>query len=128
MARQLEFDETRAGRVAIAVTEAVTNMMRHGGGGTLAARSLVNGHALGIEVLAIDSGPGMDDFHASARDGFSSAGTAGTGLGAMRRMSDEFDVYTGRGLGTAVRMGFWAGAARPEPGDYEVGGIAVPHP
>lgn len=126
MARQLEFDETRAGRVAIAVTEAVTNILRHGGGGTLAARSLVNGHALGIEVLAIDSGPGMEDFGASARDGFSSAGTAGTGLGAMRRMSEEFDVYTAPGRGTIVRMAFWNRDATPANDGYEVGGISIP--
>ena len=125
MARSLEFDETRAGRVSIAVTEAVTNIVRHGGGGTLAARSLADGKALGIEVLAVDSGPGMEDFHASARDGFSSAGTAGTGLGAMRRMSEEFEVYTRPDAGTIVRMVFWPGTARPAPSDYEVGGISV---
>ena len=69
MAREIEFDDTRAGRVAIAVTEAVTNIVRHAGGGTLAARKLVSGDVLGLEILAIDSGPGMDDFNASARDG-----------------------------------------------------------
>jgi anti-sigma regulatory factor (Ser/Thr protein kinase) len=125
MARELEFDETRAGRVAIAVTEAVTNMVRHAGGGTLAARSLTAPGTLGIEILAVDSGPGMDDFDASARDGYSSAGTAGTGLGAMRRLSEDFDVYTGRGLGTAARMVFWSGE-RPPANGLDVGGISVP--
>ena len=126
MARELEFDETRAGRVGIAVTEAVTNMLRHGGGGILAARPLAISDKLGIEVLAIDSGPGMDDFDASARDGYSSAGTAGTGLGAMRRMSEEFDVYTRAGLGTIVRMAFWRTGEVPDPGPYEIGGVCVP--
>lgn len=126
MARHLEFDETRAGRVAIAVTEAVTNMMRHGGGGTLAARPMAEGDALGIEVLAIDGGPGMRDFDESAQDGVSSAGTPGTGLGAMRRLSGEFDVYTAPGHGTIVRMAFWNRDAAPLRNGYEVGGISVP--
>jgi anti-sigma regulatory factor (Ser/Thr protein kinase) len=126
MARELEFDETRAGRVGIAVTEAVTNIVRHAGGGTFAARPLASGDKLGIEILAIDSGPGMDDFDARARDGFSTAGTAGTGLGAMRRMSEEFDVYTRAGLGTIVRMAFWKAGGVPEPGGYEIGGLCVP--
>jgi len=126
MAHELEFDETRAGRLSIAVTEAVTNMVRHGGGGTLAARGLAAGPAVGIEVLAIDSGPGMADFEAHARDGFSSAGTAGTGLGAMRRLADGFDVYTGAGRGTLLRMVFWNREGAVEDPDYEVGVVSVP--
>jgi anti-sigma regulatory factor (Ser/Thr protein kinase) len=126
MARQLEFDETRAGRLAIAVTEAVTNIVRHAGRGTLAARSLAAGPALGIEVLAIDAGPGMRDFEASARDGFSSAGTAGTGLGAIRRLSDAFDVYTAPGKGTLLRMAFWNRAGAVEDPAYELGVVCIP--
>jgi anti-sigma regulatory factor (Ser/Thr protein kinase) len=126
MARALEFDETRAGRLSIAVTEAVTNMVRHGGGGTLAARGLAAGTAVGIEILAIDSGPGMDDFEANARDGFSSAGTAGTGLGAIRRLADSFDVYTGAGRGTLLRMVFWNREGAVEDAAYEVGVVSVP--
>lgn len=125
LARDLGFDETRAGRVAIAVTESVTNMLRHGGGGTLAVRGLAEDGDLGIEVLAIDAGPGMDDFHASARDGVSSAGTAGTGLGAMRRMSEEFDIYTAPGCGTIVRMAFWRSGAAPAASGWEIGGVCV---
>lgn len=127
LAHSLGFDEKHKERVAIAVTEAVTNIVKHAGGGTLAGRVLARGGALGIEVMAIDAGKGMGDFGHSSRDGVSTTGTAGTGLGAMQRQSDEFDVYTAHARGTIVRMVFWNGAA-PGHDDYEVGAIVVPKP
>lgn len=126
LARDLGFDEVRAGRASIAVTEVATNLLRHGGGGEIVARALVRGESLGIEVLALDSGRGMENFAASAVDGVSTAGSAGTGLGAMQRLADEFDVYTRPALGTVLRMVFWNRETGPEPSDYEVGAICVP--
>jgi anti-sigma regulatory factor (Ser/Thr protein kinase) len=125
MARDLEFDETHAGRVALLATEAVTNMVRHGGGGTFAARILSADGSLGVEMLAIDAGPGMRDFAHSARDGVTTGTTPGTGLGAIGRLSDEFDVQTGEGGGTILRMVVWnqPPVARPP---YEVGAVLVP--
>jgi anti-sigma regulatory factor (Ser/Thr protein kinase) len=126
LARELEFGETRAGRLAIVVTEAVTNMLKHAGGGTLAARAVARGGSLGVEVLAIDRGPGMAHFEDSARDGASTTATAGTGLGAMRRQSDEFEVYTHAGGGTIVRMVVWGTPPPPTVEEYDVGAIVVP--
>jgi anti-sigma regulatory factor (Ser/Thr protein kinase) len=125
LAHGLGFDATRKERVAIAVTEAVTNMVKHAHGGTFAARKLARGGSLGVEVMAIDSGPGMDNFANSSRDGVSTTRTAGTGIGAMQRQSDEFDVYTGRKRGTIVRMVFWDKPVEAKE-DYEVGAIVVP--
>lgn len=126
-ARELGFDETQTGQVAIAVTEAATNVLRHAGGGMLVVQALQRGASVGIEVIAIDHGPGMRDFSHSAQDGVSTAGTAGTGLGAMRRLSHEFDVYTRQGAGSIMRMAFWSGG-RPAERDegYEVGAVCVP--
>lgn len=125
MARDLEFDDTHAGRVALLATEAVTNMVRHGGGGTFVARPLACEGGLGVEMLAIDSGEGMRDFAHSSRDGVSTGTTPGTGLGAIGRLSDEFDVQTAEGRGTILRMVVWKtppAAAKP----YEVGAVLVP--
>ena len=127
MASDLGFDETRAGRMSIAVTEAATNMVRHGRGGTFAARAVWSGDVVGIEALAIDEGPGMQNFAACSVDGVSSAGSAGTGLGAIQRLADEFDVYTRPGVGTAMRMVFWHGVKPASTARYEVGAICVPY-
>ena len=125
LANTLEFDETRAGRVALVVTEALTNVMRHGGGGAFAARALSQGDAAGIEMLAIDSGQGMADFAHSARDGVTSGTSPGTGLGAIGRLTDEFDVLTAPDLGTILRMVVWTRVPTARRG-YDVGAILVP--
>ena len=127
MARDLGFDETRAGRVSIAVTEVATNVVRHGHGGTITVRAVSRGESVGMEALAVDSGPGMKSFAASSVDGVSSLGSAGTGLGAIQRLADEFDVYTRPGAGTAIRMVFWQAAVPPGFGGYEIGAICVPY-
>ncbi len=128
LARGLEFDATRVGRLAIVVTEAVTNMLKHAGGGTLAVRGLAWGGAIGIEVLAIDSGPGMPDFAGSARDGVSTTGTPGTGLGAMRRLSDEFEAWSHPGQGTLLRMMLWDRAAPAARPSHQVGAVCIAKP
>jgi anti-sigma regulatory factor (Ser/Thr protein kinase) len=128
VARELEFDDTRTGRASILVSEAVTNMLKHAGGGTLVVRPFCAGDVLALEILAIDSGPGMDDLAHSARDGTSTTATAGTGLGAMRRLSDEFDICTEPGRGTIVRMALGNRRLMPAPSGYEVGAVCVPKP
>jgi anti-sigma regulatory factor (Ser/Thr protein kinase) len=100
LSSQLELSEEAAGRVAIVATELATNTATHGGGGKLLARAIANG--TGIELIALDSGRGIADVERALRDGYSSGGTAGKGLGAVRRMSDVFDVYSSPARGTAV--------------------------
>ena len=126
MAQGLGLDETRVGQVAIAVTEAATNVLRHGGGGTFSARAVARGGRLGVEFLAVDDGPGMQNFAASLVDGVSSKGSSGTGLGAIQRLADEFDAYTRPGAGTLLRIVFWNGAKPPLATTHEVGAICVP--
>lgn len=100
LSRVIGLDETAAGRVAIVVTELANNVAKHGRGGQLVVRSICR--RTGIEVLALDNGPGIGDMDRAMRDGYSSGGTAGQGLGAIRRMSDLFDVYSQPGAGTVV--------------------------
>jgi anti-sigma regulatory factor (Ser/Thr protein kinase) len=122
------FDEPRAGAVAIAVTEAAGNVLRHAGRGTLVLGAGTESLP-GVEVLALDAGPGIADVAHSMRDGTSTAGTPGTGLGAMQRLADAFDLYTRPGAGTVVRLWF-AGTGRSDAGraprDGAVGGLCVP--
>src|SRR5438067_1506354 len=93
LAEELGFDEVRAGRVALVVTEAATNILKHAGEGTLYVMRARSGVEMaGVDVLAVDNGPGIADLSFSIQDGVSSAGTAGNGLGTLRRQADEFDV------------------------------------
>ena len=103
-----ELDTETAGRVAIAATELGNNLLRHAGGGELLLQKLGNDDATSIELLAIDRGPGMQDIERCMTDGYSTAGTPGTGLGAVRRLASEFDIYSEPGEGTVVMARFGA--------------------
>jgi anti-sigma regulatory factor (Ser/Thr protein kinase) len=127
LAAALGFGETRGGQLAIVITEAATNILKHAGEGTVYIGPAQAGGAVGIDVVAIDAGPGIADLATSLRDGVSSAGTAGTGLGALQRQADEFDVYSPRDKGAAFFMRLWRDAGyTPPPGLLDVGGLCVP--
>ena len=97
LSRSAGLPETDAGRVAILVNELGTNLLKHAGRGEL----LLSEIPAGVEVLAIDSGPGMD-LEASLRDGLSTAGTRGEGLGAVKRQAQVFDGWSAPGKGSVV--------------------------
>jgi anti-sigma regulatory factor (Ser/Thr protein kinase) len=99
MARSLGFDESSAERAAIVTTEACTNLLKHAGGGTIV---LTANDQLGIELLALDSGPGMANLRECLADGYSTTGTSGNGLGAIRRLSAFSDAYSQPGRGTVI--------------------------
>ncbi len=100
----LGFDDTQCGTAALLVTEAASNLLKHAGGGELIVQAFGNEkEASSLEILAIDSGPGIADLARCVVDGYSTAGSPGTGLGAMRRLADAFEIYSSPGLGTVVR-------------------------
>ena len=103
------FDETEVGRAAIVVTELATNLLKHADGG-----EIVLDTAVGLQVLALDKGAGMADVAACLADGYSTGGTRGEGLGAVRRQSEAFEVYSRPGGGTAVLARLTAGR-KPAP-------------
>lgn len=93
MATQLGFSEVDAGRVAIVATELATNLLKHAQHGALHLRAIPAPTGSGIELIAVDRGPGFDAARCIA-DGFSTGGTPGTGLGALTRQSQVFDIYS----------------------------------
>ncbi|WP_109480743.1 ATP-binding protein [Paraburkholderia sp. C35] len=133
-------NETDLGRVALIVTEAATNILKHAQHGELLVRPLPSdaGGTLtdGVEIIAIDKGAGMQDVQLAFRDGSTTAGSPGTGLGAIRRLSEELSVYSQPRLGTVVRAvvrsrgaGELAAArsGRAAAGT-DIGGVCVPYP
>ncbi|THC46104.1 SpoIIE family protein phosphatase [Massilia sp. Mn16-1_5] len=126
LATELGFNETRAGALALIVTEAGTNLLKHAGEGTLYLNVAQSEGVPGVDVLAVDNGPGIADLDASLRDGMSTTGTSGTGLGALRRLSDEFDVWSAPGNGTVFFMRLWRDEAGPGLCRVDVGALTVP--
>ncbi len=126
-------DETAAGRVAVIATELATNLALHAGKGDLLVQSLPGPGGAAVEILSIDAGPGMADPERCLRDGYSTKGTAGNGLGAVKRLSDEFDLFSQQEKGTvvlarvhreapaAVASWRWGVISTPAPGETVVG-------
>jgi anti-sigma regulatory factor (Ser/Thr protein kinase) len=90
-------------RAALVLTELAKNLALHATGGMLLLRSLNVPEDSGIEILSLDTGPGVANFSECLRDGFSTAGTSGIGLGVVKRASQSFEVHSQVGKGTAIR-------------------------
>jgi anti-sigma regulatory factor (Ser/Thr protein kinase) len=134
------YDELTCGRIGIVATELGTNLARHAQHGRL----LIGCHAADegrrFEIISIDRGPGMSDVNRCLRDGYSTHSTPGTGLGAVKRLSTDFSVYSIPGRGSVIlsrqRAGTtdaapshpvarpriaWAGVALAAPGEIVSG-------
>jgi anti-sigma regulatory factor (Ser/Thr protein kinase) len=128
LAADCGLDETDAGRLALVVTELATNLVRHARAGRLLLSGRPTLHE--VEVIAIDSGPGIADIERSLHDGFSTGGTPGTGLGAVRRLAQAFDMHSSVPEGTVVLARVRAAAARGTPARSAVrfGAVALAAP
>lgn len=102
LALELDFDEILVGKISIVANELSTNILKHAGFGTIIV--IKTSHSL--EILALDKGPGMSDPSRCFEDGYSTHGTQGTGLGAIRRLSTDFHFHTEVGKGTAIHASF----------------------
>jgi len=124
LAVRLGFKEEAAGKVALVTSEAAKNLAAHAREGLILLRALHEGPHVGVEVLAVDKGPGMADVSRCMQDGYTTAGTGGSGLGAMRRMSSTFDIYSQPGVGTALLAQLWADKP-PARMSMDVGAVCV---
>jgi anti-sigma regulatory factor (Ser/Thr protein kinase) len=112
LAESVLLDEVMTGNVGIVATELASNMLKHAGGGDLLIQPISDDGSHGVELLAVDRGPGVQDVSLALRDGHSTSGTPGTGLGATQRLSDVFDLHSEPGKGTVVLSRIGAGRAK----------------
>lgn len=102
IAHEEQLDDALSANVSLVVTEVCTNLLKHAKGGEVFLSPLSDRSESGVEILAVDRGPGMSDIERCLADGYSSTDTAGTGLGAITRRSNEFDAYSEPGKGTVL--------------------------
>jgi anti-sigma regulatory factor (Ser/Thr protein kinase) len=129
MAAEAGADENQSSRLALVVTELATNIVRHSKGGEILLQvvSLPSGSMM--EALAIDRGPGIRELERCMADGYSTGGTAGNGLGAISRLSDEFDIFSTPEKGTAVLARILAGQRSSRPTNrLRFGVVSKPYP
>ena len=123
-ARRLDLDENQTGELALLATEVSRNVLVHGGGGEVIVVGLKrNDKALG-RLLALDRGPGIPDLARAMTDGFSTSGTPGSGLGAMKRIASALEIFSSP-AGTVVRVEI---GKDPDSDGLQIAGMAVPYP
>ena len=105
--RAAGFDETSSRMIATAVSELARNILKYAGAGEIRLRKVEGRNGVGIEIEAVDRGPGIEDSEAAMRDHFSSGGTLGLGLPGVRRLMDDFSLESTPGEGTCVTAVKW---------------------
>jgi len=94
-------------KIVTAASELARNALTYGGGGTLALELLNDGARRGLRLVFEDQGPGIADVELALRDGFTTGGGLGLGLGGARRLVNEFSIESAPGKGTRVAVVRW---------------------
>ncbi|WP_089296089.1 SpoIIE family protein phosphatase [Actinoplanes regularis] len=135
LATELAMPDRRIADLAIVAAEAAGNLVKHAQQGVMLVRAVRTPEHAGVELIAIDSGPGMADVRHAFGDGHSTAGTLGIGLGAIQRQASRWDLHSVPGKGTVLAVQVWpsgppepawaAGLTRPITGETVSGDVVV---
>ena len=93
--------------IATAVSELARNIFVYAKRGTIKLKLVENNSKRGMEVVAEDSGPGIQDIEKAMQDNFSTGGTMGVGLPGTKRLMDDFQIDTHRTQGTKITIRKW---------------------
>jgi serine/threonine-protein kinase RsbT len=102
ISEDLGFEFTDQSRVATAASELARNILKYAGRGHITIMPAEYDGRTGIEILAEDRGPGIEDVEQAMKDRYSSGGTLGLGLPGVRRLMDVFKIESAPGQGTRV--------------------------
>jgi serine/threonine-protein kinase RsbT len=105
--REAGFEEAPSRMIATAVSELVRNILKYAGSGEIRLRRVKKVGGQGIEIEAVDRGPGIENCAMAMQDHYSTSGTLGLGLPAVKRMMDEFSLESTPGEGTRVTARKW---------------------
>jgi len=125
-----KFSETKVGEIDIIVAELVSNLVRHGEGGRVLVKPIYKNGIHGLEIISIDNGPGMTDVTRMLADGVSTKNSLGQGLGAMKRLSNLFQVFSIKEWGTVmlIRIFDKNTPAFNQPSRAEIGSTLISKP
>jgi len=107
MAGQLGFSATDQTLIATAISEVARNILIYAQRGEIQIEQIADGTRTGIQVVAADEGPGIENTDLALRDGYSTKNSLGLGLPGARRLMDDFKLASELGHGTRVTMKKW---------------------
>lgn len=126
LANKLGFDKDTAPNVAAIITEAATNIIRHAVQGEVIIRAVSRGALKGIEILAIDAGPGMH--YPGAAMAAAADRSERTGLYLISQLATEFDMFSAQGKGTVLWIQVWQDSGAASLPVWDIGVICLPAP
>lgn len=103
----LRFSLVDQTKIVTAASELARNTLDYGGGGTVRLQALQEGSRRGVRLTFEDKGPGIPDIEVAIKDGYTTGGGLGLGLGGARRLSNEFSIESRPGEGTKVIIARW---------------------
>lgn len=103
----LGFSLVEQTKLVTAASELARNTITHGGGGTVELRALEDRGRRGLRLTFSDNGPGIANVELAMRDGYTTGGGLGLGLGGAKRLVNEFEIYSRPGEGTRVTITRW---------------------
>ncbi len=103
-ARLTLVDQTK---LITAASELARNMVVYGGGGVVTLEHVEAEGREGVRIRFEDKGPGIADPAIALRDGFTTGGGLGLGLGGAKRLVHDFELQSAAGQGTTVVITRW---------------------
>ena len=94
-------------KIVTAASELARNMLDYGGGGVATIEVISDGIRRGLRLVFEDKGPGIPDIQLALKDGYTSGGGLGLGLGGAKRLCSEFSIDSKPGEGTRIVCGRW---------------------
>ncbi|AGX02293.1 anti-sigma regulatory factor [Bacillus infantis] len=107
VAKELGFGTVDQARITTAISELARNIYLYAGQGQICIEKIYDGGKAGLQIVAVDSGPGINDMRQVMEDGFSTSGGLGAGLPGVKRLMDEFYISSSPGDGTDIRATKW---------------------
>ena len=107
LASELGFSLTDTTLIATAISEVARNITTYARRGEIVCEPIEGSQGHGLQVIATDYGPGIEDVELALQDGFSTGQGMGLGLPGARRLMDEFEIDSEPGRGTKVSMRKW---------------------
>ena len=103
----LKFSLVEQTKMVTAASELARNMWIYGKGGAVTLTVVEDGGRHGVRVKFADGGPGIPSIEEALRDGFTTGGSMGLGLGGARRLVNDFEIHSKPGEGTRVTITRW---------------------
>jgi serine/threonine-protein kinase RsbT len=103
----MKFSLVEQTKIVTAASELARNALQHGRGGTMVVAVEESGTRRGLRLTVEDKGPGIADVEQAMRDGYTTSGGMGLGLGGSKRLMNQFEIESKVGEGTRVTVIRW---------------------